>query len=96
MQFERNAQYRDRRLADLYALVAEPLILERTVALTGGQTRLLLETAVWEGLDEAARREGRPVADLCGELNANKPSEVDLPTAIRTFVLSYYRQVERA
>ncbi|WP_431861058.1 ribbon-helix-helix domain-containing protein [Azospirillum sp.] len=95
MQLERRALTRESRLIDLFALVSEPIMLERTLALTGGQTRLSLERTVWDGLDEAARREGRPVADLCGELDATKPTEVDLSTAIRTFVLSYYRQSSR-
>ncbi|PWC43913.1 ribbon-helix-helix domain-containing protein [Azospirillum sp. TSO22-1] len=92
MQLERKSYAGASRLADLFSLVSGPILLERTLALTDGQARLSLETSVWEGLDEAARREGRPVAELCGELDASKPSEVDLSTAIRTFVLGYYRK----
>ncbi|HYH38906.1 MAG TPA: ribbon-helix-helix domain-containing protein [Azospirillum sp.] len=92
MQLERKAHRAAPRITDLLSLVSGPIMTERTLALTGGQARLSLETMVWEGLDEAARRQGRPVAELCGELDATKPSEVELATAIRTFVLGYYRQ----
>lgn len=94
MQLENKVRPSASWRADLASLISGPIMSERTLALTDGQARLSLETTVWEGLDEAARREGRPVADLCGELDAVKPSEVELSTAIRTFVLHYYREAE--
>lgn len=96
MQLENKVRPSASRFADLASLISGPIMSERTLALTDGQARLSLETAVWEGLDEAARRQGRPVADLCGELDTVKPSEVDLSTAIRAFVLHYYREAEGA
>lgn len=94
MQLENKARTPASRLAHLATLMRAPILSERTIALTGGPALLSLETTVWDGLDEAARREGRPVSDLCGELNAIKPFEVELSTAIRTFVLRYYREAE--
>jgi len=96
MQFEDKFSRAASRRADLASLMAAPALAERTLALADGQTRLSLETTVWEGLDEAARREGKHVSELCGELDAGKPSEVELSTAIRTFVLRYYREAEGA
>ncbi|WP_448190760.1 ribbon-helix-helix domain-containing protein [Azospirillum sp. sgz301742] len=96
MQVENKVHRSASRLADLASLMSAPIMSERTLALADGQSRLSLETTVWEGLDEAARREGKPVSELCGALDAVKPSEVELSTAIRTFVLHYYREAEGA
>ena len=96
MQVENKLPRAASRHADLVSLITAPILSERTLALADGQTRLSLETMVWEGLDEAARREGKHVAELCGELDAEKSSEVDLSTAIRAFVLSYYREADGA
>jgi predicted DNA-binding ribbon-helix-helix protein len=96
MQLENKVRPSASRFAHLASLMTVPTLSERILALTDGPTRLSLETTVWEGLDEAARRQGRPVADLCGELDTVKPSEVELSTAIRTFVLHYYREAEGA
>lgn len=94
MQFENKFAPLASRRADLAALMVAPVLSERTLALADGQTRLSLESTVWEGLDEAARRQGKHVAELCGELDAKRPSEMELSTAIRTFVLRYYREAE--
>lgn len=75
-------------------LMDEPLMAERTIALGAGVVRLSLERTVWEGLEDAARSQGRLMADLCGELDAVKPPGMELSTAIRTFVLRYYREAE--
>ena len=94
MQLENKVRAPVSRFAHLASLITAPMMSERTIVLAGGPTRLSLETTVWEGLDEAARREGRPVADLCGELDSVKPFEMELSTAIRTFVLRYYRDAD--
>lgn len=94
MQLENKIRPANSRLAELASLIAAPILSERTVVLADGPARLRLEDMVWDGLDEVARREGRPVTDLCGELDATKPGEVELTTAIRTFVLHYYRQAD--
>jgi len=93
MQLENKIRCDRPALPDLASLIAGPLLSERTIALAGRPTRLCLETIVWEGLDEAARREGRTVADLCGELEIDLDAEVSLDTAIRTYVLRYFRDV---
>ncbi|RUQ74676.1 hypothetical protein EJ913_05315 [Azospirillum doebereinerae] len=77
-------------------LVAWPLVAARTVPLRDRQTRLRLETAVWEGLDAIAEREGCPVKELCVALDADRPPNVTLSSAIRSYVLDYFRAVERA
>lgn len=95
MQLENKIRYDRSVLPDLAALITAPLLSERTIALEGRPTRITLETIVWEGFDEAARRQGRTVSDLCGELGTDLDADVSLDTAIRTYVLSYFRSPER-
>lgn len=91
MQLENKIHSKASVLGDVMSLISAPFMMERIIPLPAGPARLELETLVWEGLDEAARRQGRPVADLCWELDETRPHEVELGTAIRTFVLGYYR-----
>lgn len=96
MQFESKSPRAASPRADLASLMVMPVLAERTLTLADGQTKLSLETMVWEGLEEAARCQGKHAAELCGELESVKPAGVDLATAIRTFVLTYYREAESA
>ena len=95
MHLENKIRYDRTVLPNLMSLITEPLLSERTIALAGGPARIALETIVWEGLDEVARREGRPVAELCGELETGLDADVPLATAIRTYVLNYFREAGR-
>lgn len=66
-------------------------LTERHVRIDGAQTVLRLESAIWEGLDGIARREGATLDDLCamvaGRAGADGPDEI--AAALRLFVLSY-------
>ncbi|MBY6265462.1 aryl-sulfate sulfotransferase [Azospirillum sp. 412522] len=66
----------------------------RTIPLPNRRARLRLEEAVWNGLDDIARKERRPVQELCREVDALRPSNTPLTSAIRNYVLDYYRQAE--
>lgn len=79
-------------LPDLAFLNTGPFLSERCVVLAGRRVKVRLETMVWDGLDEVARREGRTVGDLCGKLNRERGSGVSLATAIRTYVLHHFRK----
>ena len=96
MQMEKKIRAERSGLPRLAALMAAPLMAERSIVLAGRRARLRLETEVWNGLDEVARRQGRPVADLCGELDDARDDGVPLSSAIRTFVLDYFREASRA
>jgi len=92
MQLENKIRSESPKVSQVASLVAWPLVVSRTVPVAGRQARLRLETSVWEGLDEVSRREGRPVADLCSELDATRADGTPLATAIRTYVLGYFRE----
>ena len=91
MQIESKIRSERASAADMASLVTWPVMAARTIPLPGRRARLRLEAMVWDGFDEIARREGRPVTDLCNELDATRPSNVSLATAVRTFVLDYFR-----
>lgn len=95
MQLENKIRYDRSMLPDLAALIAGPLLSERTIALAGQPTRITLETIVWEGFEEAARRQGRTIAELCGELEIDMDIDTSMDTAIRTYVLNFFREAAR-
>ncbi|WP_158284552.1 ribbon-helix-helix domain-containing protein [Azospirillum sp. TSO35-2] len=79
---------------DLTALMAWPTVVSRTIPLPNRRARLRLESAIWSGLDDIARKERRPVQELCRDVDATRPSSTPLTSAIRSYVLDYYREAE--
>ncbi|HYH18278.1 MAG TPA: ribbon-helix-helix domain-containing protein [Azospirillum sp.] len=92
MQLEKKIHAEISKVSAATSLVAWPLVTSRTITLSGRSARLRLEASVWDGLDEVARREGRAVTDLCAELDARRATDTPLTTAIRAFVLGYFRE----
>ncbi len=92
MQLENKIRYDRPALPDLASLITGQILSERTIVLTEHATRITLEKMVWDGLDEVARREGRTVVDLCRELDMDRDADSELETAIRSFVLRYFRE----
>lgn len=82
--------------AGLSALMSWPVMVSRTVSLGSRMATVRLEHVVWEGLDEIAQREGRPVKDLCQELDGSRSDATPLTSAIRSYVLDYFRRSEAA
>nr|WP_255636288.1 ribbon-helix-helix domain-containing protein [Azospirillum sp. 412522] len=81
-------------IIDFDTLMTWPSMASRTIPLPNRRARLRLEEAVWNGLDDIARKERRPVQELCREVDALRPSNTPLTSAIRNYVLDYYRQAE--
>lgn len=92
MQLEKNTRPERQKIVDVASLATWPMVASRQIPLAGGSKRLRLETEVWGGLDEIARRERRPVADLCAELDSRRSPATPLPAEIRNFVLQYFRE----
>lgn len=92
MQLEKNIRPDNSKVSAVASLISWPVVVSRTIPVAGRRARLRLETAVWDGLEEAARREGRPVADLCAKLDAERAPDMPLTTAIRAYVLGYFRE----
>ncbi|WP_082109110.1 ribbon-helix-helix domain-containing protein [Azospirillum thiophilum] len=77
---------------DLRSLMVWPSVASRTIPLTDRRAKLRLEMAIWSGLDEISKKEERPVRDLCQEVDSSRPSTIPLTSAIRSYVLDYFRQ----
>lgn len=81
-------------LTSTSATMAEPLSLppmtpptKRSVAIEGHRTSVSLEDAFWRALAGQAETLGITRAQLIAQIDARRPPEVGLATAIRLFVL---------
>lgn len=94
MHIQKKSFFDMSQTTDLGALMVWPEVVSRTIPLPDRRAKLRLETAIWSGLDEIARKQHRPVQELCRDVDASRPSKTPLTSAIRSYVLDYYRQVE--
>jgi predicted DNA-binding ribbon-helix-helix protein len=67
------------------------LIVKRSVVLAGHKTSVSLEDAFWKSLKEIAIRKEMTLSDLLGAINAEH-HHGNLSSAIRLFVLNFYRE----
>ncbi|RJF77390.1 hypothetical protein D3877_26710 [Azospirillum cavernae] len=81
--------------ANIAMLMSWPMMTARTLPLPDRRARIRLETAVWDGLDAISAIEGRSIRELCGDLDASRSTGASLPSAIRNYVLDYFRKAER-
>lgn len=95
MQPKRNLLSRSTANSDLESYMQWPVIVSRTIPLGDRRAKLRLESTIWNGLEEIAEQQRRPLHDLCHEVNGSRPSGVALTSAIRNYVLNYFRQAER-
>ncbi|SDG08724.1 Predicted DNA-binding protein, contains Ribbon-helix-helix (RHH) domain [Limimonas halophila] len=65
-------------------------LVSRNVTVNGRRTSLRLEPELWESLEEIARREGVTVSDIVAGVDAQR-AVGGLTSAVRTFVLGYFR-----
>lgn len=77
---------------DLNALMAWPEVATRTIPLPDRRAKLRLEAVIWSGLDDIAREQHRPIEELCRDVDVSRAPHMSLTSAIRNFVLDYYRQ----
>jgi predicted DNA-binding ribbon-helix-helix protein len=66
----------------------------RNIRISGRRTSLSLERAMWEALSDIGQRENRPLDALCTAIDERR-SRNSLSSAIRTFVLCYFRAIAR-
>ncbi|HYG87992.1 MAG TPA: ribbon-helix-helix domain-containing protein [Azospirillum sp.] len=92
MQLEKKVRSEVPKVSLMASLADWPTVETRTISVAGRQARLRLEKMVWDGLEEVSRREGRPVPNLCSELDTMRASGTPLATAIRILVLNYFRE----
>lgn len=62
--------------------------VKRSLTLHGHRTSVTLEDAFWRAFRAIAAAQGRPINALAAEIDAARPPDTGLATAIRLFVLS--------
>jgi len=74
-----------------------PALLTRNIVLPTGRTSLRLEPVLWDGLAEAARREGLTEGELVALAEAARPQgQAGRTSVVRTFLITYFRQAATA
>ena len=73
------------------AIMKSPVI-KHSIVVAGRRTAVSLEDAFWEGLREIAKERNETLKDLVNKINADRQSS-NLSSAIRVFVLDYYRNL---
>ena len=65
--------------------------VKRSLTLRGHRTSVSLEDEFWSAFRQIARKKDRAVNDLASEIDASRHPDTGLATAIRLYVLDYYR-----
>ncbi len=66
-------------------------LINRNIVVDRRRTSIRLETEMWNDLADICKREGKTMHELCTLVNAVKPAGRSLTSAIRVFLISYYR-----
>ena len=66
------------------------LVSKHTFVLSGRKTSIGIEHEFWENLREIAVKRGQTIGALIAEIDADRKL-ANLSSAVRTFVLCYYR-----
>ncbi len=65
---------------------------KRSLTLRGHRTSVSLEDEFWQALRDVAADRGVSINGLAAEIDAARPPDVGLASALRVFVLGRYRQ----
>jgi predicted DNA-binding ribbon-helix-helix protein len=65
-------------------------VVKRSIVIAGHKTSVSLEDAFWKGLKEIAGGRGMTLSDLVSTIDSER-RHGNLSSAIRLFVLNYYR-----
>ena len=65
--------------------------VKRSLTLRGHRTSVSLEDPFWEAFCEIAADQGKPINQLAAEIDATRGVEMGLASAIRLFVLQWFR-----
>ena len=69
-------------------------VVKRSIIIAGHKTSVSLEDAFWKGLKEIARGRSVPLSELVTTIDTDR-RHGNLSSAIRLFVLDYYRTQAR-
>jgi predicted DNA-binding ribbon-helix-helix protein len=67
------------------------VIAKRSITIAGHRTSISVEDAFWEALAEIAAARGESLARLVVEIDRARAAEQNLSSAIRLFVLDWFR-----
>ena len=65
--------------------------VKRSLTLRQHRTSVTLEDEFWTAFREIAEEKGRAINELAAEIDAARDLDTGLATAIRLYVLAYYR-----
>lgn len=65
--------------------------VKRSLTLKGHRTSVSLEDDFWRAFGDIAAKKCLPINALAAEIDAERDLETGLATAIRLYVLAYYR-----
>ncbi len=70
-------------------MTARPV--KHSLTLHGHRTSVSLEEAFWQAFRDIAAAEGMTINALAAQIDAGRPPDAGLASAIRVFVLNHYR-----
>jgi predicted DNA-binding ribbon-helix-helix protein len=65
---------------------------KRSVTIDGHRTSVSVEAPFWDAVREIAASQKRPVAELLTEIDHSRRPDGNLSSAIRIYVLAWYRR----
>ena len=65
---------------------------KRSLTLRGHRTSVSLEAEFWQAFRDIARIEDKPVNALAAEIDEARGTDAGLASAIRVYILDYYRK----
>ena len=65
--------------------------VKRSLTLKGHRTSVSLEEPFWTAFREIAEAQGKPLNQLAAEIDAERGVEMGLASAIRVYVLAWFR-----
>ncbi|WP_372574488.1 ribbon-helix-helix domain-containing protein [Ruegeria jejuensis] len=68
-----------------------PRPVKRSLTLQGHRTSVSLEDAFWQAFRDIAREKNMPINVLAAEIDAARDPETGLASAIRLYILAWYR-----
>ncbi|WP_170432780.1 ribbon-helix-helix domain-containing protein [Ruegeria arenilitoris] len=70
--------------------------VKRSLTLKGHRTSVSLEDEFWQAFRDIAKAKGLPINVLASEIDVARDPETGLASAIRVFVLNWYRSPYRS
>ena len=70
--------------------------VKRSLTLRGHRTSVSLEEPFWSAFRELAEKDGKPLNALAAEIDAQRPLDTGLASAIRVYILRRLKEAAQA